>query len=91
MKLKVVKKKFIYLFIYLSIYLSIIQFKEINIKITVYNYCFNYLIKAKRLETKNILINEQNLRGLVIYVTRYDHGKSVRMLSLYYHELMGNI
>ena len=28
---------------------------------------------------------------MTIYFTRYDRGKSERMLSLYYHELMGKI
>ena len=32
--------------------------KEINIKNRVYDYYFDYLIKAKKLETKNILIDE---------------------------------
>ena len=33
--------------------------KEINVKNRVYNYYYNNLIKTKKLETKNILINEE--------------------------------
>ena len=32
---------------------------EINIKDRVYNYHFDNLVKAKNLETKNVLINEK--------------------------------
>ena len=56
------------------------------------------LIKAKKWETKKILIDEKNYKDLVIYFTRYDRGRSVRTLSilswsksLYYHELMAKI
>ena len=48
------------------------------------------MFNLKKLETKNILIDEENYKGLVIYSTGSDRGKSIRMLSLYYHELMGN-
>ena len=62
--------------------------KEINIKNHVYNY-FDSLIKAKKkIETKNILIDEKNYKHLVIYFTSYVDKKSMKMLSLYYHELM---
>ena len=53
-----------------------IHFKEVNIKNIVYSY-FCCLIKVKRTET--------------IYFTRYDCGKSIRMFSLYSHELIGKI
>ena len=33
----------------------------------------------------------KNYKDLVIYFTRYVHGKSIKMLSLYYHELMGKV
>ena len=36
-------------------------------------------------------MDEKNYKDLAIYFSVYDRGKSVRMLSLYYHELMGNI
>ena len=35
--------------------------KDINIKNRGYNYYFNNLIKAKKLENKNTLINKKNL------------------------------
>ena len=37
------------------------------------------------------MIDEKYYKDLVIYVTRYDHGKTITMLSLYYHELMEKI
>ena len=67
------------------------NFKEINVKKRVYNYCFDYLIKAKMLEPETILINEKNFKTLVIYFSRYDHGRSMTMLSLYVHELVEKI
>ena len=57
--------------------------KEINIKNRLYNYYFDYLIKVKKLETKNIFFNEKNYNDLIIYFTRYDPRKSRRTLSLY--------
>ena len=59
-----------------------------NIKNRVYDYYFDNLIKAKKLETKRILINENNLKDLVICFTRYARSKSIKMLSLHYHELL---
>ena len=47
--------------------------KEINIKNRVYYYYFYHLIKAKKLKTKNILIDEKNYKDLVIYFARYVH------------------
>ena len=35
--------------------------KEISIKNQVYNYYFENLIKAKKIETKNILMDETKL------------------------------
>ena len=67
------------------------HFKEINIKNRFYDYYFDYLIKAKKTETKNILIDEKNCKDLFLYFTRYDIGKSITMLSLYYHKSMGKI
>ena len=52
-----------------------INFEEINIKIRIYNYYFDNLIKAKKLET-------------IWSFTRYDRRKSIRILSLDYHELV---
>ena len=65
--------------------------KEINIKNRVCIYYFDYLIKAKKLETKIILMDEKSYKDLVIFFTRYDCEKSIRMLSLYYQELIGKI
>ena len=56
-----------------------------------YDYYLNYLIQARKLETINILINQKNYKYLVIYFTRYDLEKSVRMSSLYYHALVEGI
>ena len=52
---------------------------------------FNYLIKTRKLETKEILINKKIYKDFVIYFTRYDHGKTIKMLSLYYHKLVGKM
>lgn len=46
----------------------------------VYNY-YNNLIKARKLETKNILIDEKNYKDITIYFARYDHKKSTKTLS----------
>ena len=67
------------------------HFKEINIKNRVYNYYFDYLIKAKKIRNKKDLIDEKNYNNLVIYFARYDRGKLIRTLSTYHHELMRNI
>ena len=52
----------------------------INIKNQVYNYHFDNLVKAKKIETKNILINGKNYKDLTIYFTRYVHSKSIKIL-----------
>ena len=52
--------------------------KEINIQRNqnrVYNYYFDYLIKVKKIETKNTLIDQKNYKDLIIYFTRYDSVK----------------
>ena len=67
------------------------HFKEIDIKNRVYKYCFDYLIRAKTSETKNIFIDEKNYKDIVICFTRYNRGKSMRMLSLHCHESVGKI
>ena len=58
--------------------------QEIYVKNRVYNYYFDNLVKAKNLETKNILIDKKNYKDLVIYFARY-------VRSLYYHEIMGKV
>ena len=60
--------------------------KETYIKNLVFYYYGN-LIKPKKIETKNTVINEKSYRDLVIYSTRYDRGKIITMLSLSYHDL----
>ena len=65
--------------------------KEINIKNRVYNYFFGNLVRAKKLETKDILINDTKYEDLVIYFTTYVHRKSIKTVSLYYYELMGKV
>ena len=58
------------------------QIREINIKNRVYKYCFNNLIRTKKSETKNILINKTNYKDLMIYFTRYVHNKLIKMAGL---------
>ena len=60
----------------------------INIKNRVYKYCFDNLVKPKTIETENILTNKKNYKDLAISFTRYVHSKSIKVLSLHYHELM---
>ena len=64
--------------------------KEFNIKNRVYDY-FDNLIKPKKIETNNILIDKKNYRDLVIYFTRCDGGKIIRILSMYYNKLSRTI
>ena len=56
--------------------------KEINVKNRVYNYYFHHLVEAKKLETKNILIDEKNYKDLLIYFMRYIHSKSIKILGM---------
>ena len=65
--------------------------KEIDIKYRVYNYYFHHLIKANKLHTKNILVDEKHYKDLVVYFTRHFHSKLIKMLSLHYYELIGKI
>ena len=51
--------------------------KEINIKNRVYNYYFDNLIKARKVETKDILIDENAYKSIKM---------SIKIL--YYHELI---
>lgn len=46
---------------------------EINIQNRVCDYYFDNLVKATKLQTKNILIHEKNCRDLTIYLMRYVH------------------
>lgn len=63
--------------------------KETNITNRIRNYYFDYLIKGSK--EKNILINQKNYKYLIIYFTRYNRCKSMKILSQYYQELMGKI
>ena len=65
-----------------------VHIKEIKIKNFI---CVDDLIKAKTLETKTILISEKNFKNLVICFIRYVDKKLIKILSLYYHELIGII
>ena len=56
-----------------------IHIKEINIKNRFYNNHFDYLVKAKKLETKNTLIDERNYKDLTIYFTKYVHSKFIKL------------
>ena len=57
----------------------------INVKIKVYIYYFGNLIKAKKLETKNVLINWKNYKDMTILLDMFKK-KSITMLSLHDHE-----
>ena len=48
-------------------YIQEMHIQEINIKNHVYNYHFENLSKANKLETKSILIEEKNCKDLMIY------------------------
>ena len=61
-----------------------------NIKNRVHNYSDNS-IEPEKIETKNILIDEKNLKDLVIHFTRYVNRKSMKCFSLYFYKLMGKI
>ena len=54
---------------------------------------FNMYLLAGEFESPcshlNIFIDEKNYKDLIIYLTRYDRGKSIRISSLYYYELLG--
>ena len=73
-----------------GIYIKI-HINEINIKNQVWNCYFNNSIKVKKLEFKNILINEKNHKDLVIHFTRYVHNKSIKTLRMQFGELIGKI
>ena len=50
-----------------------------------FNYYFDNLIKVKKIETKNILIDGKNYKDVVIHFTKHVHSKSIKLLSLHYH------
>ena len=57
--------------------------REIDLENRVQNYFFDNLMKAKKIETKNISIDEKNYKDLLINFTRYVQSKSIKMLSLH--------
>ena len=59
------------------VYIYKTHINEINFKNRVYNYYFDNLVKAKKSETKNILIYAKNFQDLTIYFTRYVDIKSI--------------
>ena len=56
-----------------------IHIKEINIKNQLYNYYFDNLIKAKKIENKITLIDEKNYKDLMIDFAGYVYSKSIKM------------
>ena len=64
--------------------------KQIYIENQVFDYYGN-LIRAKILETKNVVIDGKIYKDFVVDFTRYDCEKTITMFSLYYHKLMGKI
>ena len=68
-----------------------IHIQDVNIKSRVYNYYFDNLVKVKKLETTNILIDDKNYKDLLIYFSRYVYSKSIKMSTLYYYELMRKV
>ena len=52
---------------------------EIDVKNKVYYYYFYNFIKAKNIETKNILISKENYKDLKIYFTRHVYKKLKKM------------
>ena len=62
---------------------SILKIESITIILKIFKMQKNQKIKIF------FLINEKSYNDLVIYFTRYVHSKSIKVLSLLYHELMG--
>ena len=67
-----------------------IHTKKINIKNQV-QYHYENLVKPKKTETRNILIDKKRYKDVVSYFTRYHPDKSIRMINLYYDKLIGKI
>ena len=55
------------------------------------NFTIITTIKAKKLDTKRFSIDKKNYKDLTIYFARHNYVKSMKMLSLYYYELIGKI
>ena len=71
-----------------SIYKRCISKESILKIIQLLSWLFS---QSKKIETKIILIGKKSYKDLVTYFTKYLQNKSIKMLSLYYHELMGKV
>ena len=63
---------------------------HVNIKNRICT-CSKSSFESEKIETKNISIDWKNYKGLAIYFTSFVNSKSIKMLNLHYHELMGKI
>ena len=63
--------------------MSILKIKSTTI-LTIYS-------NQKKKETKSSLTDEKKIKDLVVYFTIYVNWKWMKMLTLYYHELMGKL
>ena len=63
--------------------------KQININHQVCNYYLDNLVKSKKLETKKN--PREYYKEQTIYIIRYIYSKLIKVMSLYYHELIGKI
>ena len=59
---------------------------HVNIKNQIHNHPDN-LFKPEKKRKKD----EKKIKDMVVYFTRYVNWKWMKMLSLYYHELMGKL
>ena len=64
--------------------LGIYKIRANHVHIKIWMYYFGNLVKAIKLETKNILIDDKHF-------TRYVNSKLIKTLSLHYHELIEKI
>ena len=63
--------------------MSILKIKSTTI-LTIYS-------NQKKKGTKSSLTDEKKIKDMVVYFTRYVNWEWMKMLSLYYHELMGKL
>ena len=64
--------------------LGIYKMHANDVHIKIWMYYFGNLVKAIKVETKNILIDDKHF-------TRFANSKLIKMLSLHYHELIEKI
>ena len=62
--------------------------QEANIKNWVYDYYFDNLVKAKKLKSKNSLIDRKNYKDLTIYFNKYVYKKWIKTLNMHYYRLI---